>query len=75
MGLSNAQLNIEMVPVTAVCNKCQKKFQIKDLIFMCPHCDNLDIELISGGELSIHSLEVENPENNWIREENTWTEW
>ena len=52
-----------MVPVVAVCKKCQKKFPIKDLMFMCPHCDSLDIELISGGELSIHSLEVDDIEN------------
>ena len=54
-----AVLAIESVPIRGYCSHCDKSFLIEDNQYFCQHCNNLKIELISGRELQIDHLEVE----------------
>jgi len=56
--LEGAELNIDEVPVKAKCNKCDAQWTITDPVFNCVKCDSGDIDIISGRELDIVSLEI-----------------
>jgi len=56
--LEGAQLNIEQVPVVAMCKDCDATWTIDEPAFTCPKCKSGSIELISGKELDIVSIEV-----------------
>ncbi len=57
-----ANLIIEEIPVRGVCKECGKEFESNEnyLIFECPYCGSLSIKLISGKELNITEMEVNN---------------
>jgi len=57
-----ASLDIEEVPITIKCHQCQKLFIAEDPFMICPHCDGWDVEMISGKELEIRELEIEDKE-------------
>lgn len=58
-ALSETQLRTEIVPLEACCRSCSRNFTATDFIFLCPHCGSSDVEVISGMELEISHLEVE----------------
>lgn len=56
--LENARLIIESVPVTAYCQACEHTWEIKDSVFICPFCEDGVVEVITGREIEITSLEL-----------------
>ena len=56
--LSGAELVIEEIPVVARCNHCAAEWTIDEPFFTCQKCNSGDIELLSGRELDIHSIEI-----------------
>ncbi|MBW1837784.1 MAG: hydrogenase maturation nickel metallochaperone HypA [Deltaproteobacteria bacterium] len=56
--LSGAELVIEEIPVVARCNHCSSEWTIDEPVFTCQKCNSGDIELLSGRELDIHSIEI-----------------
>ena len=56
--LEGAKLNIEQVPVVAMCKDCNNRWTIDQPAFTCPKCKSSSIELISGKELDIVSIEI-----------------
>ncbi len=54
-----ATLNIEHVPLTARCNDCLETFHIKNYCFECSVCGGSNFKVISGRELMIEEVEVE----------------
>lgn len=54
-----AELLLEHVPVTARCRRCGLEFGVEDAIFVCPTCGIADVEMLTGGELLLMSLELE----------------
>ncbi|MFH0725963.1 MAG: hydrogenase maturation nickel metallochaperone HypA [Pseudomonadota bacterium] len=56
--LSGARLIIEEIPVTARCKVCENEWTIEEAVFYCPTCDNGDIQILSGQELNIESIEI-----------------
>ncbi|MDY0039728.1 MAG: hydrogenase maturation nickel metallochaperone HypA [Desulforhabdus sp.] len=54
-----ASLEIEMVPIIARCSECKEPFEVEDHVYLCPHCGQPSLELISGRELSLTSIEGE----------------
>lgn len=54
-----ALLEIETVPVVACCKNCSHEFFVEGLAYCCPKCRSYQIEIISGRELLLESLEVE----------------
>jgi len=57
--VEGAELQIERVPVTSRCEDCGAKFSVEQLAFICPSCGSRRVEVLSGRELNIQSLEVE----------------
>ncbi|MCF8301740.1 MAG: hydrogenase maturation nickel metallochaperone HypA [Bacteroidales bacterium] len=54
---SEAQLSLSFIPITLKCKACNHEFTIADGAFICPKCQETDLELISGNELLIKSIE------------------
>lgn len=57
--VEGAELAIEQVPVVARCNGCGHQFTIEEPAFSCPACKSGNITLVSGRELDIKSIEIE----------------
>ncbi len=57
-ALEGAELVIEHVPVQVRCKKCNKVWKVDGPIFSCQSCKDSGIEVISGRELEIVSIEV-----------------
>lgn len=57
-ALEGAVLVIEDVPIRARCAECAAGFEIEVLSFSCPRCGSGLVELISGRELEVTSLET-----------------
>jgi hydrogenase nickel incorporation protein HypA/HybF len=55
----HALLTIEKVPIRGYCSQCESEFVIADHRYCCTTCGNKHIELVSGRELQIGQLEIE----------------
>ena len=53
-----AKLEVERVPLVCYCVTCQADFQPDDCVCECPSCHQPSIEVRSGRELELASLEV-----------------
>jgi hydrogenase nickel incorporation protein HypA/HybF len=56
--LDGAKLAIEELPVVARCNDCDTQWTINGPAFRCESCDSGSLEIISGRELDIESIEI-----------------
>ncbi len=56
--LRNAELNIVEVQVVATCKDCNNQWTITEPVFQCRHCNSSSVEVISGRELDISSIEI-----------------
>jgi len=54
-----AALSFRNVPWQARCRHCAHTFQPSDLDWKCPKCQSAEIEITSGSELYVESIEVE----------------
>jgi hydrogenase nickel incorporation protein HypA/HybF len=55
----SAKLEVEMIPLSGKCRGCGEEFEMAEVDFVCPRCDNKDIEVISGTEMLMDRMEVE----------------
>ena len=62
-ALEGAELVIDEIPVVARCNDCGVKWTIESPVFVCNQCQGSQIELLSGRELDIESIEISNENN------------
>ena len=60
--LEGAQIEMNPVEARARCQMCGTEFHPDPLDFTCPGCGNPFTEVFQGNELSIASIEVEDPE-------------
>lgn len=56
--LAGAALLIEEVPIRGRCADCAARFSIDTLSFTCPACGSGLVDLLSGRELQVVSLDV-----------------
>lgn len=54
-----AVLKLKSMPLEAWCHNCDYKFVVQNYNFTCPHCTSANLEIISGRQLQVESLEVE----------------
>ena len=59
--ISGAKLIIEEVPVVARCNECSAEWTITGPVFTCIKCNSGSIQILSGRELDIVSIEIADP--------------
>ena len=57
-ALAGAKLNIEEIPVTARCKECGFEWIIDGPAFACKNCQSGAIDIITGRELDIDSIEI-----------------
>ncbi len=56
--LEGAALEVEDIPIRARCAECGARFEIEVLSFSCPGCGSGLVELLSGRELEVVSLDT-----------------
>ncbi len=56
--LSGAELSIEEIPVVARCKACDTEWTITGPVFLCEKCKSGSLEILSGQELYIESIEI-----------------
>ena len=61
-ALSSARLDIEQVPLRGKCRACDKEAEIEQFLFVCPHCESRNLQIIQGDELHIAYIETNDPE-------------
>ncbi len=57
--MEGAELIMDIIPLTGLCDSCGTEFEIEDYAFECPACGSKKIDTIAGRELSIVEIEVE----------------
>jgi hydrogenase nickel incorporation protein HypA/HybF len=55
----NARLDFVHKPLVGRCLDCGKEFAIRDFLFRCPDCESPKIEVVSGKEFFLESIECE----------------
>ena len=51
--------NIKMVPARAKCRACGNEFNVPEMLWQCPACDGVKLEITGGKELFVESIEVD----------------
>jgi hydrogenase nickel incorporation protein HypA/HybF len=54
-----AELIVEYVPILVLCKTCQREFPVEENIYICPHCDGVDLEILQGKEVILESINGE----------------
>ena len=54
-----SSLEIEEIPLSIKCPRCEKTSPLEDPFLVCPHCQSIDVEIIAGRELEIRNMEIE----------------
>ncbi|HEY42045.1 MAG TPA: hydrogenase maturation nickel metallochaperone HypA [Dehalococcoidia bacterium] len=57
-NMAGATLSIREVPLGYTCSGCGAEFTAGEMSIVCPRCGDTHIDLTSGRELSIESIEV-----------------
>jgi hydrogenase nickel incorporation protein HypA/HybF len=57
--LGSARLDIERVPALCRCEGCKAEFEATDFVFVCPGCGGINVRLMSGSELRVVDIELE----------------
>ena len=56
--MENAKLMIDFIPVTVHCKSCDNNWEVTGPVFKCPFCEDGDVEMVTGREIEITSLEL-----------------
>jgi hydrogenase nickel incorporation protein HypA/HybF len=57
-ALENAKFEIETIPIRARCKSCEHQWEVTGPIFQCPSCTDGEVEVLSGREIEIVSIEL-----------------
>lgn len=57
--VEGAELQMEEVPATGLCRDCGAESRLESFPLQCKSCGGFDLELLSGEELYVESLELE----------------
>jgi hydrogenase nickel incorporation protein HypA/HybF len=60
--VDGAELEIEHVPIGAVCRSCGTDSELDGFPLACPACGGLAVDVVRGEELQVESLELETEE-------------
>lgn len=63
--LMGVKLEISEIPVSILCTSCNTTSEIEPPVFVCPKCESNQIKIISGTEMRVDEIEV----NDEIKEE------
>ncbi|HXY68070.1 MAG TPA: hydrogenase maturation nickel metallochaperone HypA [Gemmatimonadales bacterium] len=57
--LSGAKLVFDAVPLAVACDACGRTTEVEDLVFRCGACGSERTRVVSGRELEVRTLELE----------------
>lgn len=57
--LDGAKLEVEEIPIKIKCIDCNTESILDEPIFQCSKCDSFNVQLLTGKELSITEIEIE----------------
>jgi hydrogenase nickel incorporation protein HypA/HybF len=57
-SMQGAELEINEIPVNCKCKNCGAKFTIEEPLFICPNCGSQQIDVLTGMELLVESIEL-----------------
>jgi hydrogenase nickel incorporation protein HypA/HybF len=60
--LRGATLDLERVPLEALCEQCGSQFRIEQFDFKCDNCGSVKLSIRGGEELLLQSVTLEEPE-------------
>jgi hydrogenase nickel incorporation protein HypA/HybF len=52
-------LDMELIPARLACAGCAREWEIELPVFRCPSCGGAEVQVVSGDELEVESIEVE----------------
>ncbi len=55
----SARIDFEKKPLIGQCGDCGHEFHIEEYLFRCPECESPKIEILSGKEFMLESIECE----------------
>ena len=55
----DAALDVEYVPIKMKCRGCAQEFIVGDHLYICPECEQSDLEMLEGTEILLESIEGE----------------
>lgn len=55
----NAKLEFYEIPIRIKCKNCDYESDIEEPMFICPQCSGIDMEIITGREFYVESIEGE----------------
>ena len=56
--LEHAKVNIHFIPVTVRCKTCNNEWEVDGPVVKCPFCEDGEVEMLTGREIEIVSLEL-----------------
>ena len=54
-----AQVFVQKIPSKGQCRTCKAEFEIQPFDLVCPNCQEIGLNIISGKELFVESIEVD----------------
>ena len=57
-SLEGSEISIIEMPIIFKCHSCNTNSDTEELRFVCPNCGSVDVDLISGMEFIIESIEI-----------------
>lgn len=54
-----ARIDFEKTPLIGKCGDCGSEFHVENYVFLCPECESRNIEILSGREFMLKSIECE----------------
>jgi hydrogenase nickel incorporation protein HypA/HybF len=56
--LKNTEILIDEIPANVQCRSCNHEFTAEDYYVICPHCQGIELDFLSGRELLIKSIVI-----------------
>lgn len=60
-ALQETELLISELPLIVQCRKCGAQTALDEPLFICPQCGDLNLEIISGKDMFIDTIEIAEP--------------
>lgn len=54
-----SELVVNEIPLIGRCRACGREFEYREIALGCPDCESTSIEIVSGMELNIRELEID----------------
>lgn len=56
--LEGAAIHIDEIPVVAGCRGCGHQWEVDKAVYICPACNSMELDIISGSELNVVSIDI-----------------